>query len=108
MTTATPATSAPSVVPKATAATDRAAARRQSNAPSLRPNDAKLYGPSMAVMAVACPRCGAKVGKPCTEPAGLRAPHKDRIVKASGDRTQAAAKRAKPSATGDRAPAAKP
>jgi hypothetical protein len=56
----------------------------------------------MAVMAVACPRCGAKAGTPCIEPAGLRAPHKARVVKASGDRAKATAK---PATTGDRPPA---
>jgi hypothetical protein len=105
MSTATPTKPASSVVKRAAAAADREAAKGQKVAPRLRPNDAKLYGPNMEVMSVVCPRCGAKAGKPCTEPAGFRAPHKDRVEKGSG--AKATAKQAKAAATSEHEPAAK-
>ncbi|MGH2879589.1 MAG: zinc finger domain-containing protein [Solirubrobacteraceae bacterium] len=108
MATATPTKPASSVVQKAAATAGRSSTKTQRDTPGLRPNDAKLYGQNMAVMAVVCPRCGAKAGKPCTEPAGLRAPHKARIVKASDDRAKVTTNQAKPGTSGDRKSVAKP
>jgi len=48
--------------------------------PGLRKNDRQRYGAGAKYLAVKCERCGAKAGKPCTEKAGMRAPHAARIA----------------------------
>jgi len=65
--------------PKPAAAAKGRAKYEDPEFPGLRKGDRQRYGAGLKYMAVACPKCGAKAKKPCTEKAGLRAPHAGRI-----------------------------